>query len=61
LLIIGNSIDSENRNININDSENNSIIVNNVVNETIGCNCVNISNFLNSKCVKYICDVVPTI
>jgi len=40
-----NTIDSENRNINISDSENNSIIMKNVVYRSIDDNRVNISNF----------------
>jgi len=40
------------RNINNNDSDNNSIVTNNLVNSSIGENHVNLSNFLNNKCVN---------
>jgi len=41
-------------------SKNNNILTNNVVNSSIGENRINfLSNFLNKKCVIYICDVVP--
>jgi len=36
----------------INDSENNSIITNNIVNKSVGENRINISNFLNNKCIN---------
>jgi hypothetical protein len=36
----------------INNSENNSIITNNIVNKSVGENRINISNFLNNKCIN---------
>jgi len=52
VVINSNSIDSENKNINISDSENNGIFTYNVVNKLIGENRVNINNFLNNECVN---------
>ena len=62
MLIFSRISDRENRNFNISsNNEYNSIITNNVLNSSIGENRVNLSNFTNNECVKYICDMVPII